>query len=282
MTAESLKVDSAAPAAVHTGPTQRQRRVRREALQILVTQCLLTVLILAAWQWTTSRAAVNVFLFGSPLKIWQSLVAMARDGTMWTDTYTTGLETLAGFALGNLIGTAIGLALWYSRFISRVLQPFILALGSIPIIALAPIIIIWFGTGFASKLAMATLSVVVVALVISYKGAMGVDPDQVNLVRSLGATRHQVFRLLIVPASLTDIFAGLKLTVGFALVGAIVGEFMTSAAGLGHAIFQAGSLYMIPKVFAELVMTVILALALSSLVSRVERRLLPWRHDLQS
>jgi NitT/TauT family transport system permease protein len=264
-----------------TGPTLRQRRVRRQALQIFVTQCLLAVLVLAAWQWATSLAAVNAFLFGSPSKIAESLVAMVRDGSIWSDTYITGLETLAGFALGNVLGTAIGLVLWYSKFISRVLQPFILALGSIPIIALAPIIIIWFGTGFASKLAMATLSVVVVSLVISYKGAMGVDPDQINLVRSLGANRNQIFRLLIVPASLTDIFAGLKLTVGFALVGAIVGEFMTSASGLGHAIFQAGSLYMIPKVFAELVMTVVLALVLSTVVARVERRLLPWRHDLQ-
>ena len=206
---------------------------------------------------------------------------MVADGSVWSDAWVTGVETLAGFALGNLLGTAAGLLLWYSRFVSRVLQPFILALGSIPIVALAPIVIIWFGTGFASKLAMSTLSVVVVALVISYKGATGVDPDQVNLLRSLGASRHQIFRYLVVPASLTDIFAGLKLTVGFALVGAIVGEFMSSADGLGHAIFKAGSLYIIAKVFAELVVTMSLALLLSGAVSRVERMLLPWRHDLR-
>jgi len=159
-------------------------------------------------------------------------------------------------------------------------QPFVLALGSVPIVALAPIAIIWFGTGFASKLAMATLSVVVVALVVAYKGALGVDPDQINLMRSLGANRRQIFRLLVLPASLTDIFAGLKLTVGFALVGAIVGEFMSSSEGLGHAIFKAGSLYAISKVFAALTVTVALALVLSAAVSRVERALLPWRHDL--
>ena len=170
---------------------------------------------------------------------------------------------------------------WYSRFVSRVLQPFIMALGSIPIIALAPIVIIWFGTGFASKVAMATLSVVVVSLVIAYKGALGVDPDQINLMRSLGSSKHQIFRFLVLPASLTDIFAGLKLTVGFALVGAIIGGFMSSDEGLGHAIFKAGSLYVISKVFAELAVTVALALLLSALVYRIERALLPWRHDLQ-
>jgi len=202
------------------------------------------------------------------------------DGSLWTDLTATALETLAGFALGNVIGTTLGLLLWYSRFISRVLQPFILALGSIPIIALAPITIIWFGTGFASKVAMSTLSVVVVSIIIAYKGALGVDPDQINLMLSLRARRPQIFRLLVVPASMTDIFAGLKLTVGFALVGAIVGEFMSSTDGLGHEIFKSGSLYAISAVFAELVVTVILALVLSSVVTRVERLLLPWRHDL--
>jgi len=253
----------------------------RRGAQILVTQLILLASMLGLWEWATASNRTNAFLFGSPSAVAGFLVGMVRDGSIWTDTAITGGETLAGFALGNLLGTALGLSLWYSRFVSRVAQPFILALGSIPIVALAPIVIIWFGTGFASKLAMSTLSVVVVALVVSYKGATGVDPDSINLMRSLGATKNQVFRYLIVPASLTDIFAGLKLTVGFALVGAIVGEFMSSSQGLGHAIFKAGSLYIIAKVFAALSVTVTLALLLSAVVTRIERLLLPWRHDLQ-
>ena len=250
-------------------------------LQVALCQLLLLAAVLGLWQWGTQGAGVNAFLFGSPSAIAAQLLAMVADGSVWVDARVTGLETLGGFVLGNLLGTALGLSLWFSRFASRVVQPFVLALGSVPIVALAPIAIIWFGTGFASKLAMATLSVVVVALVVAYKGALGVDPDQVNLMRSLGASRRQIFRLLVLPASLTDIFAGLKLTVGFALVGAIVGEFMSSSEGLGHAIFKAGSLYAISRVFAALAVTVALALILSAAVSRVERALLPWRHDLQ-
>lgn len=258
----------------------RRRRARQAALRVLLCQIALLAALLGLWEWGTRGPAVNAFLFGSPTAIASNLVTMFSDGSVWNDARVTGLETLGGFALGNLLGTALGLSLWFSRFVSRVVQPFVLALGSVPIVALAPIAIIWFGTGFASKLAMATLSVVVVALVIAYKGALGVDPDQINLMRSLGATRRQIFRLLVLPASLTDIFAGLKLTVGFALVGAIVGEFMPSSEGLGHAIFKAGSLYAISKVFAALTVTVALALGLSAIVSRVERMLLPWRHDL--
>lgn len=263
----------AAPALV---ATRRSARLRATLLVIL-TQIALLAAFLGFWEYMTVFDKQTAFMFGSPSAIFGFLVTMAKDGSLWRDSYVTGMETLLGFAVGNVIGTLIGLSLWYSRFVSRVIEPFVIALGSIPIIALAPIIIIWFGTGLMSKIAMSTLSVVIVALVTSYKGAVGVDEDQINLMRTLGASKFQIFRKLVVPASLTDIFAGLKLTVGFALIGAIVGEFMSSSEGLGHAIFKAGSLYIIPKVFAALVATIALALILTFLVGKVEKLLMPWR-----
>lgn len=254
----------------------RLRGMRRHAA-IIACQIGLLVALLVAWEEATGNAALSAFLFGSPGAIWEHLVGMAKDGTLLRYSWVTGLETVLGFLFGNVIGTVLGLALWYSRFVSRVMQPFIVAVGSIPIVALAPVVIIWFGTGILSKIAMSTLSVVVVALVIAYKGALSVDDDQINLMRTLGATKRQIFQKLVVPASLGDIFAGLKLTVGFALIGAIVGEFMSSSEGLGHAIFKAGSLYIISKVFAALVATIVLALALSYGVGKLERFLMAWR-----
>jgi len=251
----------------------------RGTLLVLLCQITVLVVLLAAWEFATASSSLSAFLFGSPSAVFGFLVQMVRDGSLVTDTKITGLETLLGFAIGNVLGTMIGLALWYSRFVSRVVQPFVVALGSIPIIALAPICIIWFGTGLASKVAMATLSVVVVALVTAYKGALTVDIDQINMMRTLGASKRHIFAKLIVPASLGDIFAGLKLTVGFALIGAIIGEFMSSSQGLGHAIFKAGSLYIIPKVFAALVVTIALALCLTYVVGKIERLLTPWRNE---
>lgn len=259
--------------------SQRWKRLRGTAL-VVATQIAILAAFLAFWEYMTSQSRAAAFMFGSPSAIAGFLLQMARDGSLWRDTYVTGVETLLGFFVGNLFGTVFGLSLWYSQFVSRVVEPFVIAIGSIPIIALAPIIIIWFGTGLISKVAMSTLSVVIVALVTSYKGAVGVDPDQINLMRTLGASKFQIFRKLVVPASLTDIFAGLKLTVGFALIGAIVGEFMSSSEGLGHAIFKAGSLYVIPKVFAALVATIALALILTFIVGKVERLLMPWRRHL--
>ncbi|NPV22777.1 ABC transporter permease [Bradyrhizobium aeschynomenes] len=266
------------PARPMTSQGRRWLRLR-STLAVLVTQLVVLAGFLAFWEFMTGQNKAAAFMFGSPSAIFKFLSQMAYDGSLWRDTYVTGLETLLGFFVGNCIGTLIGLSLWYSRFVSRVVEPFVIALGSIPIIALAPIIIIWFGTGLISKVAMSTLSVVIVALVTSYKGATGVDPDQINLLRTLGASKFQIFRKLVVPASLADIFAGLKLTVGFALIGAIVGEFMSSSEGLGHAIFKAGSLYIIPKVFAALVATIALALLLTFAVGKIEQLLMPWRRQ---
>jgi NitT/TauT family transport system permease protein len=259
-------------------PARRLARYKETGL-VLAFQLVLLVVLLGLWEYATSQSKQTAFLFGRPSAIAEFLVKMWQDGSLLRDTWVTGLETILGFVVGNVLGTVLGLSLWYSRFLSRVVQPFIVALGSIPIIALAPIVIIWFGTGLASKIAMSTLSVVIVALVTSYKGAMSVDPDQINLMRTLGATKRHIFHKLVVPASLTDIFAGLKLTVGFALIGAIVGEFMSSSEGLGHAIFKAGSLYIIPKVFAALVATIALALLLAFVVGKLERVLTPWRRE---
>jgi NitT/TauT family transport system permease protein len=277
---ETDMVNASKPAGSIAAPLARARWKRlRYGIAVLASQVLILTTLLAFWEHATPKNSPAAFMFGSPSAITGFLVQMAQDGSLWRDAAITGMETLLGFFMGNLAGTLIGLSLWYSRFVSRVVEPFVIALGSIPIIALAPIVIIWFGTGLISKVAMSTLSVVIVALMTSYKGAVGVDGDQINLMKTLGASKLQIFRKLVVPASLTDIFAGLKLTVGFALIGAIVGEFMSSSEGLGHAIFKAGSLYVIPKVFASLAVTIVLALLLTYLVGKIERLLMPWRRQ---
>jgi NitT/TauT family transport system permease protein len=254
---------------------KKQTRVR--AARILLTQLVLVGGLLGAWEYGVRTGVVNAFLFGSPSGIWTFLVKGITDGSIFHDMLVTSEETLLGFILGNALGATIGLALWYSPFLERVFSPFILALGSIPIIALAPLVIVWAGTDLTSKVLMSTLSVVVVALLAAFEGARNTDLLEINLLYSMGATKRQVFRMIVVPSSLTYIFSGLKLTVGFALIGAIIGEFVSSSEGLGHAIFIAGNLYNIPKVFASLLATIAIALVFVTVVGKIERFLLPWR-----
>jgi NitT/TauT family transport system permease protein len=254
-----------------------KKQTRARAARILLTQLVLVGGLLGAWEYGVRTGVVNAFLFGSPSGIWTFLVKGITDGSIFHDMLVTSEETLLGFILGNALGATIGLALWYSPFLERVFSPFILALGSIPIIALAPLVIVWAGTDLTSKVLMSTLSVVVVALLAAFDGARNTDLLEINLLYSMGASKRQVFRMIVVPSSLTYIFSGLKLTVGFALIGAIIGEFVSSSEGLGHAIFIAGNLYNIPKVFASLLATIAIALVFVTVVGRIEKLLLPWR-----
>jgi NitT/TauT family transport system permease protein len=269
-----------------TTPLKRRAPARKRitaldtAIGRTLLQALAVIAFFAAWEAGVRLGWVSAFLVGSPAGIFSIGWKMIMSGELLSDTWFTLFEAILGFVIGTIAGSLLGLALWYSVFVARLVEPFIVAINSVPKIALAPIVVLWFGTGLISKVAMSTLSVVIVALVTSYKGAVGVDADQINLLRTLGASKFQLFRKLVVPASLTDIFAGLKLTVGFALIGAIVGEFMSSSEGLGHAIFKAGSLYVIPKVFAALVVTIALALVLTFIVGKIERLLMPWRRQI--
>ncbi|MBF6570740.1 MAG: ABC transporter permease [Candidatus Binataceae bacterium] len=281
MTGSPAATDASSPvSALAAGSLQarlrRHARLRRSA-HVLGAQLLLVVIVLGAWEYGVRTGVINAFLFGSPSGTWHFLVKGTVDGSIFHDMYITSEETALGFLLGNALGATLGLALWYSPFLEKLFTPFILALGSIPIIALAPLVIVWAGTGLASKVLMSTLSVVVVALLAAFDGARSADPLEINLLYSMGARKWQVFRLVVVPSSLTYIFSGLKLAVGFALIGAIIGEFISSSEGLGHAIFIAGNLYNIPKVFASLLATIAIALAFVYVVGRLERLLMPWR-----
>jgi NitT/TauT family transport system permease protein len=168
-------------------------------------------------------------------------------------------------------------ALWYSRLVEQMLRPAIAFLGATPIAALAPIVIVWVGTGITSKVVMSASSVVVTALVLAFDGARGTDPLQIRLLRSLGAPTSRIFRLLVLPSSLVQICGGLRLTAGLALIGAIIGEFISSSAGLGHAILIAGNLYDVSTVLANLLIVGLMSLLLLGIIGRLERWILRWR-----
>jgi NitT/TauT family transport system permease protein len=252
-------------------------RRHRSVLVAVVLDVVIVGIGLAAWQYGVDNGSVSGLLYGSPVAIGQVLSSSLRSGELLTNTLTTAVEALAGFVIGNVIGATVGVALWYSRLVEQMLRPAIAFLGATPIAALAPIVIVWVGTGTTSKVVMSAFSVVVTALVLAFDGARGTDPLQIRLLRSLGSPTTRIFRLLVLPSSLVQILGGLRLTAGLALVGAIIGEFISSSAGLGHAILIAGSLYDVSTVLANLLVVGLMSLLLLGVIRRLERRLLRWR-----
>lgn len=218
-----------------------------------------------------------MFLFSCPTAIFEALIKGIGQGYLLRDTWITFIETVLGFLLGNFTGIVIGLSLWGWKTLARILNPYIIAAGSVPVFAIAPVMIVWFGIGIFSKIMMAALSTVVVALVQSFKGAMSVDKKYLQQMHVLGASKKQTFWKVVMPSSLVWVFSSLKLNIGFALLGAFIGEFISAEAGLGYFILKSSGLYDMANVFAGLICMILLAIILSKLLGLIEDRVIFWK-----
>lgn len=256
-------------------------RVRRpgsmRGLAVYSVQAGILALILGAWQWAANAHAINGQLFGSPAGIVGSAARTWNDGSLLTDSGLTLWEALAGFVVGTLLGSAGGLILWYTPFLARIVEPAAVAFNGVPKIAMGPLIIIWLGAGIESKIVLAFVSTAVVAFLAAYSAAHEVDPDLVTLLRSIGATRMQTFRLLLVPGALPLMFSAMRINVGFALVGAVVGEFIASSHGIGHAIFVAGNLFDLNTVWLGIIVLSLIAAIMYAALGSLERILVKGR-----
>jgi len=227
---------------------------------------LLTFLII--WQGSSVYSGKIKFLFGSPYLILQAFIAKPTEWIM--DTAVTGLEAIVGFILGVVIGSIVGFSLLYSKNIASFSRPYIIALGSIPIFALAPMLIIWFGIGYPMKIASAFFATVLVAVSQAYEGGKNIEKELIEWFKMYSNSKTALFSKLILPSSINWVFASLKMNIGFALLGAFLGEFIASNSGLGHEILSAGGVYDFPRVFAATICIILLALALNALVTVIE------------
>lgn len=235
------------------------------------------LLFAGAWEVAVARSDRMQFLFASPSLVIRQLVEDLGNGVLFEHTAITGLEALLGLVLGSVVGSTLGLGLWMTQSVARISRPYVLALGSVPVFAIAPMTVIWFGTGLFAKVMLAALATITVAVLQAYEGARNVDVELVRLMRSYGATRLQTFSKVVVPGTLVWVMVSCKLNVGFAVLGAFIGEFISSSKGLGHYILRASGLYNVPQVLAGVLCIVGLSLGLAGGVSLIERRILRWR-----
>lgn len=229
------------------------------------------LIFLTIWQVLANRSQRTQFLFASPELVLKSLFTNILNGELLLHTSITGLEAFAGFILGVIIGSLIGFGLLYSPLLTAISKPYVLALGSVPVFALAPMLIVWFGIEFKMKVAMAFFSTVLVALSQAYEGGKNVDPELKALFEMNLSSRKAMFWKLTFPSSVDWVLASLKLNIGLALLGAFIGEFIASEGGLGHVILKAGGIYNVPYVLAAAICIIALAFGLNFLVSLIEK-----------
>jgi NitT/TauT family transport system permease protein len=229
------------------------------------------------WHLLTEGNQERQFIFSSPNQVLAALIRLTQSGELFRNAGVTVFESVCGFVLGTGFGAAIGLTLWYSRAVAQVARPYITALATVPIFALAPIIIVWFGIGIFSKVMLAFLSTLTVAIVQSYQGSTSVEPRYLRLMQVVGANRFQTFRLVVVPSSLIWVINAMKLNIGLALMGAFIGEFISAEEGLGYMIVKASGLYDMATVLVGVLTLILIALFLTFLIERIEHRLLKWK-----
>jgi NitT/TauT family transport system permease protein len=261
-------------------PSSAARSFRRLPVQedwpfwiILAVQAGILIGAIAFWQEAADVGWIDGFFWSKPSAIYATMIKFFTEGDAWTDIGFTFRSTIFGFLLGTTLGSLLGLSFWWSRNYAAIVQPYMICFESLPKLALAPLVILVFGMGLASKVAIATALTLVVSTLTAYAGVKALDPDGEKLFYSLGATRWQVFRKLVVLSCLPWIISVLRVNIGLALTGAVVGEFIASQHGLGRAILYAGETYDIALVWVAVLVLSIVSIIVYAGVSWLERLL---------
>lgn len=256
---------------------QYLRRTRQVKAMVVLLRVSIFVGVFVLWEIAARLGWMDAFVTSQPSKAFATAMNLARRGELAMHLgYTVG-ETAAGFVLGTLMGVVAAVFLWWSPFLSRVLEPYVVVLNSIPKVALGPIFIVWLGTNVNAIVAMAIAISVIVTVMMVYAGFREVDPNKIKLLRTFGATKLQVLQKVVIPSSIPVIIAALKVNVGLSLVGTIVGEFLVSRAGLGFLIVYGGQVFNMSLVMSSVILLSGVSVILYYLVSRLEDYVVKWR-----
>ncbi|ACT01254.1 ABC transporter permease [Paenibacillus sp. JDR-2] len=258
--------------------SQFKQKARRVTAAVGATQITILLLFIALWEVAGRQKWIDPLLFSYPTKIINQLWNSMADGSIWPHIGMTVSETIIGFLLGTLVGTGIAALLWWFPFLSRVLDPYLVVLNSLPKVALGPLFIVTLGPGFTSIVAV-TLSVTVIITTINiYNRFREIEAGYIKVVRLFGASRAQLFRLVILPASFPVIISALKVNVGLAWIGVIVGEFLVAKLGLGYLMIYGFQVFNFTLVLSTLIVIAVVATIMYQLVAILERKLTSgWR-----
>ncbi|MGE0041958.1 MAG: ABC transporter permease [Vicinamibacterales bacterium] len=245
--------------------------------RVLAAQVGVGLAALAAWQGLAQAGVLDPFFFSMPSAIAARVAEWVAAGTIWHHLGITVAEAALAFASGATLGVACGFSLARLPWLSAVLQPYIRVLNALPRVVLAPIFLLWFGLGIWSKVALGFTLVFFVVFYNTFQGVREVDPVVIDNARMLGASERQLVRHVLVPSALGWIFSSLHISVGFAIIGAVVGEYLGASGGVGYLIAQAEGTFDTAGVFAGMTVLSVVVLLVAQGIHRLERRLLRWK-----
>jgi len=253
-------------------------RARRQLIQVNVGRLAVFAAFIGFWQWSSDRLVDRLFV-SDPLSVARAFRDLVTDDDFFFHLRFTLSEVGAGYGLGVGLGLTCALALSFSHVAQRIFHPFLIIFYSIPKVALAPLIIMWFGLGMKSKVLLAMAFVFFVVFMNTLAGINAVSKDLVNVSRVMGVNRRQLIRKIILPSAFPYIVMSLHITVPLAMVGAILGEFLAGNRGIGYLINAASNQYNSARVFAGIIVVLMIVLVMSSAIGLVEKRVLRWRPE---
>ncbi|MGE0563993.1 MAG: ABC transporter permease [Pseudolabrys sp.] len=245
-------------------------------MMMTLYQVALGCFVLLLWQGASGRL-IDDFFISNPVNVGERLWEWTANGSIFLHVWATVYATLMGFIIGALGGVVLGIWLGVSPFMGRLLGPYLNALNALPKVALAPLFVLWFGLGIESKIALAAVLVLFLVFLNTIAGVREVDQDLIDGARLMRATRAQVIRKVIIPSAMSWVFAGLKISVPYALIGAVIGEMIAANKGLGYLVQFSGAQFDTAGVFAVLIVIALLAVALNYVVDLIQLRMQRWR-----
>src|SRR2546426_499047 len=249
----------------------------RRSAPIVVWQVTLGLTLLLAWQWGADSKLLDKFFFSRPSDVLARMGQWISSGSIWGHLAVTFTEALLSFVIGVFLGVLLGFLLARVPLLAALLDPYIKIANALPRVVLAPIFLLWFGLGIWSKVALGVTVVFFIVFFNTYQGVREVDPVIVNNARMLGASERQLIRHVLVPSALTWIFSSLHVSIGFAIIAVVVGEYLGASKGIGYTIAQAEGVFDTTGVFAGMAILAAVVLLVGAVVSRLERWLLAWK-----
>ena len=249
------------------------RKIRLKKITVLITQILMLLAFILLWEILAETKVINSFITSSSSRILDTFMNIKNNNLMM-HLWVTAYETIIGFLAGTILGIIIAIVIWWSEFLSKVLEPFLVVLNSLPKTALGPIIIIWVGAGTPAIIVMAiAISLIVTVLDIS-NGFVNTDKEKIKMAKSFNATKWQLLTKIVIPSNISTFINTLKVNIGLSLVGVITGEFLVSKAGLGYLIVYGGQVFQLDLVMTSVIILGILAAIMYQSVVILEKIIL--------
>lgn len=251
-----------------------KKRALRKKMLIHVCQIVLLVGFIGLWQLLSNKGILNEFLFSKPSAIFELLKSYLKSGELYEHLKISIYETILGLVIGTVLGLIIAIGLWSNKFIAKILDPFLVVLNALPKTALAPIFIIWAGTGVRGIVVVAISISLIVTILSAYSYFNGVSEEKIKMLKSFGANKFQVLTKLVLPSNIANIMGIIKINIGMSWIGVIVGEFIVSRAGIGYLLTYGSQIFRLDLVMMSVVVLAIVAYLMYLITSFIEKQLL--------